>query len=532
MPDTRLALALALAVAVLPACGDASPEPAPEVGKTTHELNYDVEWINDVNVDPDGNSLEKDDGSGMAWDAGAVSVQTLGRRGFIRFTTGETDTAKYIGLSSVNDGDLDQSYEDIDYALKFGSQAEVTIWDHGAPVNTGMLTWSYTAGEQFFIETTPTEIIFKKGSPPSTEMWTLDVSADDFPLQVDTSLRSFGATLNNVVIHPTIHVAVQGDFFAGDLNCAVNDAVSIHGDAFLQYGVNENYDTYLEFEDTDPTDVAERLDMYAVENLGIADTETFTGIIIMDIESPHPKDLWTYGSIVQSRIIEGYKRRIVGARMAFPNAQLGLYGTLVPDADGDDMNGSPDTDDNERDDVLDRFDALYDAATQELFDDLPWNEEWEAPRPPVCETDNLCPGLDYLVPVLYIRFGCDGTTCEPDFDAIAAYTDMGIELSRDLDGDLPVLPLLTVRVKNNSSDYDEDLLLDLNMADPLGDTLSLQMERFAAAVPPVTDVVLWLHGVKDGQQLLGEVNVGPDDVEDACQNAGDCWTVDDYTCSM
>ena len=57
-----------------------------------------------------------------AWNAGAVSVETLTGDGYVELTVGETGTGKAAGLSS---GDGGQSYTDIDFALRLTASGAV-----------------------------------------------------------------------------------------------------------------------------------------------------------------------------------------------------------------------------------------------------------------------------------------------------------------------------------------------------------------------------------------------------------------------
>lgn len=536
MPDTRPLLAAALLLSS--ACLDA--EPPPEVGRSTHEANVPVKWdpVSVFNVQVTGasnNSLKKNVAT-SGWDAGAVSIGTIGGHGWVRFSTSEVTTAKMLGLSRVNPGDSDRTRADINYGILLNDSGGVGIWEDGTLVANP--PDGYLAGDLFYVEVTPTKIIYRKNAPPNEVILhetPIDPAedADVFPLQVDTSIRDQNATIINVVINedPKIHVAVQGAFFEDELRCGTPDAISIHGFALLQYDLTDlDYDTAAEFRNTDPeADVENSLLQYAMTH-GIADPANEDRIIILDIEKEsHPSDLWDHPSEFDD-IVEGLKRRIIGARMAFPNAKLGLYGTLVPDRHGD-----------ETDDVYEaRLVALQDAEAAGLFDDLTWNS-------------TTYDGLDYLVPILFPRFGCgipegeEEADCEGSettgYAAIGAYTELGIEGSRMI-ADLPILPLLTVRIHNGNSDYHDDLVRDLVVPnpdpdDPFAGDLTVQMQAFRDADPAVEDVVLWVDG--NPHQDLFEPNVGPTDPPD-CEAAdqqdpdkiptGTCWTVDDYTCWM
>jgi hypothetical protein len=226
--------------------------------------------------------------------------------------------------------------------------------------------------------------------------------------------------------------------------------------------------------------------------------------LIIDIEKPHPSNLSDYPGAV-----DAYKTRIRAARAAFPRAKLGLYGTLVPDERGDANDPR----------YAARRIALVKAGFNGLYDDL-----------------------DYLVPVLYPRFGCDdpaGAPCDPDapvprpwcdraFDKIEEYTELGVYGSRSLTPNLPLLPLLTFRVHNGNSCFGKDavpgsallvghkLLLDMWLTDAFEATLGAQLDVLGSA--EITEAVLWTGG--DDQHVFSSPNDGP---------PPDGWTVTDYT---
>lgn len=527
MPDTRV-LAVVV-VAVLPACLDR--EPPPEIASTAHEINYPVAWENEGGVDFTGtadNGLVKT-GTQVAWDAGASSTQTIGRQGFVRFTTAESNKGKMLGLSRVKHpwGDDGLGAADIDYAIRLDANATVTVWVEGVQQ---MGSWSYASGDVFYIETVAAigsdgqKIKYWKGipgAPSSTHLATTNITPtqlrnDFFPLQVDTSLRHEGATLGNVVIRPTIHVGVQEGKFAANQqpDCAPQDVIVISSWRFVPLGA-PGAETPADYADPSQATLDE-MEMRLLDfasDVGITPS-THADILMIDNEDPPPADLHEYTGQDRIDIVEGYKVRIGVVKDVFPSAKLALYGTLNPQGRGD-----------EEGDIYEaRLQALIDAGEQGLYEQI-----------------------DFLVPVLYTRFGCDDVTnpptpdeaCDDAFHTIDEYTRLGITGSRQLEKIdntvLPLLPVVGVRVagdpeEENNTFFEQVLLRDLdvaendsmhpgNPANPFELTLNLQMKEFSAANPPVTDVVLWIGGSAT-QTLLDEEG----------NNSG--WTVNDYTCRM
>lgn len=479
-----------------------------------------------VSVSPTNNLTKT---GSIGWNAGAASWDTISGHGYVSFTTAEKNKGKMLGLSRVSAGDADWGRGDIDYGIVLQDDGKVAIWEGGGIAQANVTT--YLANDVFYIEASPTHITYRKGAitnPPLRPPTAITNDGGFFPLQVDTSLYTTGATINSVVINvaPVVHVAAQNHFLdsAVNLRCGVNDVISVGGAHFLQIDTMEptRPQTIHDFSLTTPQQVETELIQWA----GQQNIDRYTSAtIIMDIENPHPKDLWgekvgdecvDRSSTEKTEIIDGYKKRIVGARRAFPNAKLGLYGTLNPQSRGNaNLCG-----------YQKRVAALAAAGQQGLFDDIR--------DPPV--TGPLFHGLDYLIPVLYIPFGCDGdppALCDSGWPDIDDFTLLGISGSRMLkkqDGvtTLPLLPLLGFWVENNEDNilFDDRLLLDLALSsdlDPFPGSLRLQMDLFKQAVPPVTDVVLWKGGCTDYVVRDGD---------DTNNNCGGTSTVnvDDYTC--
>jgi hypothetical protein len=170
------------------------------------------------------------------------------------------------------------------------------------------------------------------------------------------------------------------------------------------------------------------------------------GRVVMDIEKPFPSGLWMQPPRMRARLVRAFATRAEAARLKFPNAKLGFYGTLVPDSRGRE---------NDPEQVA-RKAALVKAGECGMFDEV-----------------------DFLVPVAYPRFGPnDGAA----WNTYEPYTRLAIEDSRQIhksDGSsLPVLPFLTCWIANSdeNSKHAHDVLLDLPVPDPLEMTLGKQFD--------------------------------------------------------
>ena len=142
-------------------------------------------------------------------------------------------------------------------------------------------------------------------------------------------------------------------------------------------------------------------------------------LIILDMEHPiHPKTLGEHSGARQAQIIEAFKMRIKVARQELPHAKLSLYGVIVPNASGDSSRTKDRT----------MIQGYTRAGQLGMFDDL-----------------------DYLSPVLYLRFGPQ----EKGYNAMEAYMRQGIEASRAIKTSkgtpLPLAPMLNFKISNSNS---------------------------------------------------------------------------------
>jgi hypothetical protein len=302
--------------------------------------------------------------------------------------------------------------------------------------------------------------------------------ADSGPARVDASVPD-GGTERAIALH----VAAQNTWLLSQPSCgAVNDVISISGHWFLQQGTFGS--DFAGFLARSQQDIEDRLGDYLAAHPEV--TSDTDAILVMDIEEPHLRNLHTFSPADQDAIVTALEVRIAATRRVFPNARLGVYGTLVPDGTGEVGNAT----------YLARLAALIEAGREGLYDEL-----------------------DYLVPVLYVRFGCDEVNgpCDSGWGTTAPYTQQGVEgsmqLRRSDDTSLPLLPLLSFRVHNGNSAFYRVPLLDLNVSDPLDSTLGVQLGILEAN--HVVDAVLW-SGTPD--ELLGDPN----------PNAR---TITDYVCS-
>jgi hypothetical protein len=232
---TRLVL---LAALVASACVEGEPE----VGSSSAEVA--VTWTNLVRVSATGNDLTKTNLQ-ESWNAGAVTVEALEGDGYVEFTTGESNSAKMVGLSV---GDAGVHWTDIDFAMFLRANGAVGVYEAGVERGNSLVT--YSAGDLFRIEANDGVVTY---SVNGTVFYT-SPTAPPVRLRVDTSLRSPGATVLDVDLVSTplswqnaVGVTVDADgtgltkTVAGTTWSAGAATVeTISGDGFVEFTTAEN----------------------------------------------------------------------------------------------------------------------------------------------------------------------------------------------------------------------------------------------------------------------------------------------------
>ncbi len=159
--------------------------------------------------------------------AGASSVALINGDGYTEFTTAENDTAKVAGLSH---GDSNLGVTDIDFAFSMAASGDLAVYEGG--VNRGVFG-TYAPGDVLRIAVSSGVVSYLLNG---VLLYT-SASAPTFPLGVDTSLRTPGATIQDVSL-----VALPGPFigptaYVKASNTAAGDAfgysVSISGDTMV-----------------------------------------------------------------------------------------------------------------------------------------------------------------------------------------------------------------------------------------------------------------------------------------------------------
>ena len=161
---------------------------------TTPSSVQNVVWTNLVNVTATGNSIQKTGGCAWCDDAAAISSQQISSGdGYVEFTASEMTTNRAIGLSN---GNTNTTRTDIDFAIMMWVTQPSGTWAEVYENSVYKAGISYTTGDILRVAVQGGVIkYFKNGTP-----WYTSATAPAYPLLVDTSLWSGGATITNAVI--------------------------------------------------------------------------------------------------------------------------------------------------------------------------------------------------------------------------------------------------------------------------------------------------------------------------------------------
>lgn len=280
-------------------------------------------------------------------------------------------------------------------------------------------------------------------------------------------VSSRGAT----VPYMQLFVSGQNNFFTDNLSGATGDVCTISGTYLYDLGQAPTAETtWVNYQAKTQADIETRLSTTFLAAAPTVSVNT-RGLLVLDMEggptdghNSHPNHLWQETASDRAIIIAGWRKRIAAVRSVFPYARVAMYGVAVPDQRG--IEQSPWTV---------RLPALVEAGTAGAFDDL-----------------------DYIMPVLYVRWGPSDllTHTLPNWTTIPTMVTQGMVGSRtilDSSGHAKaVLPFLTTYVANASS-TDSDLpLFDLATVNPMGYTWGQQFDTLRSLGQ--TEAVVWVGG--------------------------------------
>jgi hypothetical protein len=151
-----------------------------------------VVWTALVGASASGNDLTKTAATG--WNAGAVSTRAIASgNGFVELTASELTTKRIVGLNKGNTG---PGYGEIDFAL-YLNLGELRVYENGVE---RAIVGSYATGDSLRVAIESGVVKYRKNG---ALLYTSAV-APAYPLLVDTSLYTTGATVNDVVLSGTL----------------------------------------------------------------------------------------------------------------------------------------------------------------------------------------------------------------------------------------------------------------------------------------------------------------------------------------
>ena len=148
-----------------------------------------VVWINRINTEPTGNTLQKL--SGNPWfDAGATSQQQVtGNGGYIEFTP-SFGHRMVVGLSTDASDSTDGNT--INFALGFWPDGGWDIRESGVYIKDN----TYSAGDVFRIAIEGGQVKYYRNN----DLLHQSGVAPTYPMVMDTSMGTVGSTISNAVI--------------------------------------------------------------------------------------------------------------------------------------------------------------------------------------------------------------------------------------------------------------------------------------------------------------------------------------------
>src|SRR3989344_8453740 len=150
-----------------------------------------VIWTNAVGMNVSGNNLSKTTVNNWG-NGGASSVQNItSGDGYVEFTTNETNTTKFAGLSK---GDPNQDYKQINFALGLNASGQIYISENTV-LKYGP-AGSYVPGDIFKVAVESGVVKYYKNG---TIFYTSS-QVPSYPLLFDTSLHHTGTTVTNAKI--------------------------------------------------------------------------------------------------------------------------------------------------------------------------------------------------------------------------------------------------------------------------------------------------------------------------------------------
>lgn len=250
-----------------------------------------------------------------------------------------------------------------------------------------------------------------------------DSQADIYPNAEETCRDEVDLNCDgevNFIPLPTtceVHLVEQSVLSSLDLTGTglIVGSVAIHGSA-VKGGSGATIEAFLAYSETE----VETTFRNYMQNHGPFEKDE---IIIIDIESPvHPKKFYEYLDDLDTleALVEAFKMRIKVVKSVVPTHPVALYGIVVPHGQGSEEGFSG------------AYEGYQKAGELGLYDDL-----------------------DYLVPVLYHRWGASDNSAETrQYDLVHQALSKAAALTNSAGQSVPLFPLLSLSVFNPNSLHD------------------------------------------------------------------------------
>jgi chitinase len=173
-----------------------------------------VAWTSMVGVSASGGSLTKTTGAGWG-NAGAISSKVLpSGDGYVEFTVSETTTHRILGLSN---GNTNSNWDDIDFGVYLYAAGPVQIYEKG--VLKGAFG-TFASGDKLRASVESGVVKYRKNGT----LFYTSSAAPTYPLLVDTSLYTQGATFTNTVLSGTWTTTANPQFSINDVSVTEGNA--------------------------------------------------------------------------------------------------------------------------------------------------------------------------------------------------------------------------------------------------------------------------------------------------------------------
>lgn len=178
-----------------------------------------------------------------------------------------------------------------------------------------------------------------------------------------------------------------------------------------------------------------------------------SNLVIIDIENAlHPRIWHTFDNLTLTKVLKAYKLRLEIAREQMPNAFLVAYGFPTPNGKGTD--------------TLNQINNFIEASKLGVFDDV-----------------------DGIMPALHFRFGPGEIGYESILNVQEEAVLAAMQIKKSNQTPIAVIPLLSFRVNNGQSSYNNGLVQPIDTAMQIS-----MLQKYSERIPII---ILWSANSED-----------------------------------